>query len=498
MNETLLPTPLTWQPQESGTVLGSASPDSIEIFESPCPAPSEAEQMVEQAPFNLMLLPEEIIENICWCLTGPYTWTNYPGDRTNPLANLCLTSKTLNRIATPVLYSDFDSQNELKRIACFLNTICDRPELGEHIQSVSCHLIWGTWHSLSRSWKEKFEATAARLGGSLDGEWDEETPFQTMTQLILAHTPNLRTFDFQTDEVYVGNRVGAFTLLKQLSAQSSSRVSLPHLRQFSYSHDKIRDMSLDYFAGLFAVAPNIRTLYADPTYDAFRGEDNPERQLQISNVSELFIHSGIVSSAGLRVIVSSCNRLEKFQFHHHTMYSGMEYPSTTPRQIIEALEVHKDSLRSIDIDLSGRERSESDARESEPRDWPSYHVLCYDGDQILSLQEFSVLEIFKVDGSSILFPKLGSANYRTDILVKMLPRSLRCFHLVYTQSEAAANMMAVADSIAEFPYMGEIRLVPNPANGPLEEQQAIFDQADVDRLQKVFDNRRIKFETIAE
>ncbi|KAK6533048.1 hypothetical protein TWF281_007209 [Arthrobotrys megalospora] len=475
----------------------------------------------------LLSLPEELIEHVCQQFSSCR-------DRRS-LAFLCRTSKTLNRIGTRFLYSKFSSGGYMSRLAFFLRTLCERPDLGTYVHSLS--LGSDIWFRLPQEHIDFISKAAERFGldvavplmpsgypsggsddeESEDGEGDEDQlgsndssegevehnghisgreedkeeayersqlgqyPFETMAQLTIALTPNLRELQVTARQIMCDDGEGAFTLLEELAKRSPPPVSLPHLRHFSFGHEDCREVSFKYFEGVIVLAPNIRTIHGHPCFDQPRYA--PEAPINISNVTELRFKSGHLSATGLRAILSSCERLEIFQYHYDTIYAGLDPGCATPREIVDILSKHKDSLRYIYIDLGSREEHQGGL----------FFGFCIEGQEILSLREFSCLETFNIDGSSILFPEAGSKKYHTNILVDMLPRSIRNLRLKDMQKEAATNLVTLTDSIDSFPQLSEVFLNGNGIGGPLGKFEVIFEESEIDLLRERLTSRGIRF-----
>lgn len=431
--------------------------------------------------FPLMSFPEEIIENICRQLA------NYPRSRYSPksLSNLCQASKTLYRIGTPVLYSSFDASERFKKLCDFLRTITLRPELGALVQDLYLNAFY--WTEFDKSHTEAFELATKRLGVSLDG-WMENNPWEAISQLVIAYTPNVRSMEVIAHEVYCDEGVGAFTLLEQMAAQVPRQVSLPHLRRLRVGHDDCRQISLGYFGGILELAPGVTQITGDPIYGFHCNEKNVNDRIILDNVTRLYLKGGHISRRQLNEIVSRCQALEYFKYTYHSIYAGLGEDCVTPREIIDMLREHNhnDTLRSVYIDLGFRERAATDTL--------SFSGLCSDGDQILSLKDFARLENFHVDGSSVLFPAVQTPGYRTDILINMLPKSIRRFQLTNTQGESVANMMTLATSITDFPFLKEVFLTGNSTNGPLGDEEVELDESEMGLLRKALDDNGIRLE----
>ncbi|KAK6330312.1 hypothetical protein TWF730_004805 [Orbilia blumenaviensis] len=481
------------------------------------------------ATLGLLSLPEELIELVCEQLSS---------DRdSKSLASLCRASRDLNRIATYALYSRFASNGDLRRLALFLRTLCERPELGASVRSLS--LAVDSWFDCPPEYIGFVTETAERFGfdvglptvynyndralvrGLEEGEYgdsegedqaqsddrrkselengydrnDEEIeseedigqsqldlyPFETIAQLTIALTPNIQSLDVVAKQIMCDTGEGAFTMLEELAQQSPPPISLLRLHHFSFGHEDCREVSFKYFEGVIALAPNIRTIHAHPCFDQPRYA--PKAPVNIKNVTDLRFKSGHLSARGLRAIVSSCNRLEIFQYCYDTIYAGLDPGCATPREIAEILSQHKDSLKYMDIDLGSREEHQGGL----------FFGFCIAGEEIESLKEFSCLETFKIDGSSILFPEAGSDKCHTNILLDMLPQSIRILHLKDTQIEAAANLITLTESLDSFPNLCEVFLAGNGIGGPLGKFEVAFEDSEIQILRERFKSRGISF-----
>ncbi|RFU79392.1 hypothetical protein TARUN_2847 [Trichoderma arundinaceum] len=436
---------------------------------------------------TLLSLPEELIDHICWKLVGhPHSRSIDTLYDPKSLSSLCRVSKSLNRIAMPVLYARFDAMERMKRTADFLRTISLRPELGGYVQEATFSMF--NWFPLTEDHLKVFTEAATRLGVSLD-DWMENYPFEAVVQLIIAQTPNVRTIDVAAHEVYADDGAGAFTILEQIAAQVPPRISLPHLERLSVGHDDCRRISLGYFGGIIELAPYIREITMSPCYGLQCDEKHVNNRLTLKNVTNLQLDGGHISKLELESIVRLCGGLENFDYGYHSIYAGLSHACVTPREVIEILMPHNNTLRSISINLGWREREH-------PTSF-SFSGLCTDGDQIISLKNFSRLETFRVDGTSLLFPEVQKPGYHTNILINLLPTSIRCFHLANAQRESVANLITLTDSIADFPFLKEISLTGNSVNGPLGEEEVVLDESEMSTLRKILSDKGIKFEEMS-
>ncbi|KAM0260175.1 hypothetical protein ACHAQJ_002941 [Trichoderma viride] len=431
------------------------------------------------SPSPLLSLPEEMIEHICWQLVGLSQSSSHDP---RSLSSLCRTSKIFNRIATPILYARFHAQESMKKIACFLRSISLRPELGGYVQETFFSTFY--WVQLTECNLEIFSDAAARLGVNLEN-WMTEHPYEAMVQLIIAQTPNVRIIEVPAHEVLADDGVGAFTLLEQIAAQVPRRVSLSCLRQLIVGHDDCRRVSLGYFGGIIELAPHIREIIMSPCYGLHCDEEHVNDRLSLKNVTRLKLDGGHMSKSALESIVRLCGELKIFEYNYQSIYAGLGAVCVTPREVIEILTQHRNTLCSVYLDLGDREREDSNGF--------CFSGLCADGDQILSLKDFSRLESFRVDGSSVLFPQVQMPGYHTNILINLLPKSIRRFYLTDAQKESVANMIRLMDMIDDFPLLEEVTLTGNSIHGPLGDDEVIFDKSEVDTLRQMMENIGAKF-----
>ncbi|KAH6603668.1 hypothetical protein Trco_008443 [Trichoderma cornu-damae] len=375
----------------------------------------------------------------------------------------------------------------MKRIADFLRSISLRPELGRYVRELN----FSTFSSfqLEEDHLKAFADAAARLGVSLD-DGVEELPYEVMVQLTIAQTPNVRVIGVTAYEVYSHDGIGAFTLLEEIAAQSPARVSLPHLRRLFLGHDHHRRISLGYFGGIIQLAPCIREVAMKPCYGLnYAGKDMKD-EISLKNVTTLRLNGGHITKSELEWIIRLCGELEVFEYKHHSIYFSLDTDCVTPREVMEILKPHRNTLRSISLDLGRRARQGSDDFD--------FSRFCAHGDKILSLKNYSQLEKLQIDGSSVLFPEAQTPGYRTDILTELLPISIRRFYLTNAQKEATANMITLANSIAKFPLLKYIVLTGNSIEGPLGDIQVIFDKGEIDILRKVLKDNGVRFEVVGE
>ncbi|EPS40983.1 hypothetical protein H072_5127 [Dactylellina haptotyla CBS 200.50] len=463
-------------------------------------------------PSTLLSLPEELLESICQIIldsrpTYSFNWQQ----PVVSLSYLSRTSKKIYRIATPVLYSTFDTRHvhkvQSQIYAKFLRTLFERPHLAKQVrrmylkalyfrladfeeyQQLCLALADSLGLAISRSIHDTYRSSFQ--GSSSDGGYSDEddepevpsaVPFQstvlgyyeyaTLVQLLIALVPNLRVLYFEAREVECTDRRmgGSFIFLEELA--KTGRASLLHLEEFAFSHNNSDPITFDYIHGILDLSPNIRSILAEPCDDPV--DYHSDKPIGIQNVTSLKI-SGCLSKEGLRTIVSSRRSLEVFEHTHHTKYTDPDPPPMTPREAIEILDLHKHFLRVLKLDLRFRNNHRLDGR----------CKFCFEGHQIVTLKGFSQLESFEVDGSSILFPQKDDNNYHTEVLVNMLPRSIRCLSLQEVQKEGAANAITLLEHRSAFPFLNKLILFGNLLYSPLSPDPVTFPEHELEVLRQL-------------
>ncbi|PKK52433.1 hypothetical protein CI102_4012, partial [Trichoderma harzianum] len=422
---------------------------------------------------------------------------------TPSLASLCRTSKRLRDIATPVLYSRFTTLRGAETAIPFLVTISQRQHLGRHVRKLD--LCQGTSMDkiidqrifqttrvdgkMTEAQRQILNEAATRL--DIDEASIHLEQFATIVQLILAYTPLVTSVHIATLLAGTVHDRWGYTILKQLAAQVPRRVSLDYLRNLYLEH--VNDMnlgssySLQYFAGIFKLAPSIDTLHMDPC----SGIDLPRQittrpQVSLANVTTLSLTQGNTPSNAVKWMVRDCAQLKHFQYYS----SG--YPvvnRVTPKEIIQVIRLHKDSLLSLSLLLKAKTTREFNMSIRMPP--------CADGEQIVSLKAFTKLEILELNAPapSIRFPKANTPGYHTHVLNEMLPQSIKHFRFTTPQKECIANLKTVAYYRANcFPHLRGVYLTNSSRVFP--EQETAFDTNEIEAVREKLLNARVRFEHV--
>lgn len=457
---------------------------------------------------RLASLPGEILTQICWDIVGHLD--DHVGDLdqikaeiqydTPSLASLCRTSKRLRDFATPVLYFRFTTLRGAETAIPFLVAISQRQFLGLCVRKLD--LCQGTSMDkivdqrifqttrvdgrMTEAQRQILNEAATRL--DIDEASIHLEQFATIVQLILAYTPLVRSVHIATLLAGTVDDRWGYTILKQLAAQVPRRVSLDYLRNLYLEH--VNDMnlgssySLQYFAGIFKLAPSIDTLHMDPC----SGIDLPRQimtrpRVSLANVTTLSLTQGNTPSNAVKWMVRDCAQLKHFQYYS----SG--YPvvnRVTLKEITQVLRLHKDSLLSLSLLLKAKTPWEFNMGIRMPP--------CADGEQILSLEAFTKLEILELNAPSIRFPKADTPGYHTYVLREMLPQSIKHFRFTTPRKECIPNLKTVADYRANrFPHLRSVYLTNSSRVFP---EETAFDTNEIEAVRESLLNARVRFEYV--
>ncbi|KAM6478629.1 hypothetical protein HDV62DRAFT_382747 [Trichoderma sp. SZMC 28011] len=461
----------------------------------------------------LASLPGEILTQICWEIVGHLD--DHLGDLdqikaeiqydTPSLASLCRTSKRLRDIVTPVLYFRFTTLRGAERAIPFLVAISQRQFLGLCVRKLDlCQAtsmdkiidqrIFQTTRvdgQMTEAQRQILNEAATRL--DIDEASIHLEQFATIVQLILAYTPLVKSVHIATLLAGTVDDRWGYTILKRLAAQVPRRVSLDYLRNLYLEH--VNDMnlgssySLQYFAGIFKLAPSIDTLHMDPC----SGIDLPQfylprrittrPQVSLANVTTLSLIQGNTPSNAVKWMVRDCAQLKHFQYYS----SG--YPvvnRVTPKEIIHVLRLHKDSLLSLSLLLKAKSTRDFNMGIRMPP--------CADGEQIVSLKAFTKLEILELNAPSIRFPKADTPGYHTHVLNEILPQSIKHFRFTTPQKECIPNLKTVADYRANrFPHLRSVYLTNSSRVFP---EETAFDTNEMEAVRDRLLNAGVRFEYV--
>lgn len=420
-------------------------------------------------------LPEEMVHQIC-SLTNSST-----------LFNVCLASRRLNRIATPVLYRSLDrtypcpsSEKEGCPITQCLETLRHRPELRSCIKTIR-HTVEGVWghQSCDHPGPALMQEFAMLLG--LDQlvfakppGWVKEDRFVTLLALL---APNLEHLELRRARSMWGWEAGSVSLLLEQLSRSALGIGTIH------KFDKLRFLHVE--AGSAFCIPNQHAFplvllprleyltlggwghIENPDPDDLDDEDlgggsnviDPNDSdmfgqpwkwpVRTSPISELSLRYPKTSSEAACNMILACKALTGFSCDRFC-----QFPKVGNREvythITSALHEHRHTLRELTINETWSAISER----SQGR--------------ISDLSDMTVLKHLRVPWGLICIPGQGS-------LCSLLPRSIESLAVEFTAPKAMgryieglpASLEELVNSLEElhmiadtqFPDLGRIHVL---------------------------------------
>ncbi|TFB05931.1 hypothetical protein CCMA1212_001369 [Trichoderma ghanense] len=393
------------------------------------------------SPTGLLALPPEIILYICHMLI-PYQTDRPSNYSPKQLAFFSRTCKQVNQIATPVLYSRFIAPPSMPVCLKFLTSVCRHPELGEFVQQLSFRFCSGPMERIDHH-AIYFEA-AARLGVEL-GSRPRAHPFQTLTQLIMGHTPNVRTINVFADQFILTPNTSS-TVMDQLAKK---RMYLWKMERLVVQHFYATSVPIEHYAPIVILSPRLRQLVVEPSSPLEHPWKQPSDLPYLSAVRRLILNLGSLDRDQMRRIVHACGPLELFE-HVYSMVCFGSRPSVTPAEMVQILQRHAGTLLGLKLDLVWRNRETPVA----------FYAgnLCMEGEQIQSLKAFSCLEELELDGSCFLFPDRNDEYYHEYVFTQLLPSSIRIFEITVALPGTVENLRTLAQSASQFPYLERVRM----------------------------------------
>ncbi|PTB81851.1 hypothetical protein M440DRAFT_1305113, partial [Trichoderma longibrachiatum ATCC 18648] len=413
-------------------------------------------------------LPTEVIESICDELF-PYRTGSFTSDDTVHLASFARTCKRFNPIATPVLYSRFIPPAKMSVCANFLATIFRRPELGEYVQELNFRFCSIGMESIEQ-YPICFEV-AASLGVDL-GQKPRQHPFETLTQLIIAYTPNVKVFAVLTDR-FVMCRATVRPVLNQLARKRTFFLS--KLESLAVRHFCTTSLPIVHYSGFVMISPRLRQLWVEPSSPLEHPWSQPSTNRYLATVRRLVLNLGNLDRDQMRRIVNACGPLTIF--HHVYGTLGFERrPSVTPAEMVQILGRHAGTLNSVRLNLAWRHKDGLSEFYTSP--------LCYEGEEIRSMKAFSRLETLQLDGSCFLFPWKGDESYHENVFTQLLPSSIRYFGITVALPGTVEHLRSVAMARSEFPNLRKVYM-ENTLLTPSFGENVIFIWQDVTALERM-------------
>ncbi|KAL7803472.1 hypothetical protein V8C44DRAFT_369863 [Trichoderma aethiopicum] len=420
------------------------------------------------SPTGLLSLPTEVLESICDELF-PYRTGKFTSDDTVHLAFFARTCKRFNPIATPLLYSRFIPPAKMFVCANFLATIFRRPELGEYVQELNFRFCSIGMESIEL-YPICFEV-AASLGVDL-GQHPRQHPFETLTQLIIACTPNVKVFAVLTDR-FVMCRSTVRSVVNQLARKRTFFLS--KLESLAVRHFCTASLPIVHYSGFVMISPRLRQLWVEPSSPLEHPWSQPSTNRYLATVRRLVLNLGNLDRDQMRRIVDACGPLTIF----HHIYGTLDFerrPSVTPAEMVQILGRHAGTLTSVRLNLAWRHKDGLAEFYTSP--------LCYESEEIRSMKAFSRLETLELDGSCFLLPWKGDESYHENVFTQLLPSSIRYFGITVALPGTVENLRSVAMARSEFPNLRKVYM-ENKLLAPSLGDNVIFIWQDVTALERM-------------
>ncbi|KAH7362667.1 hypothetical protein B0T11DRAFT_328705 [Plectosphaerella cucumerina] len=192
-------------------------------------------------------LPPELWELIAQFLlhTDPSDPFFGPYD-THSVSQLCLTSKTLNKICTPVLYKDLAPSRPADIDAGLFQALIQSSQLAQQVKFLTLEHggcgLWQSWSKLTPAVRDVYKQYLQTLDtmksnrsftscnrqiieGILEHERDDESEelcTETSQSILLSHLPNLRELTLETTGFLPGVPQGVLSKLRKVILKEAS------------------------------------------------------------------------------------------------------------------------------------------------------------------------------------------------------------------------------------------------------------------------------------
>ncbi|KAH6682383.1 hypothetical protein F5X68DRAFT_211638 [Plectosphaerella plurivora] len=395
-----------------------------------------------------------IIESFCSHCNGEECVFRLHKTDLTDIARLCLVSKNLNHMATPILYHVPNSRKPSR----LLRTLAAHPELARHVQELHPSLWTFDWPELDHvdnyppSLMEDFERRLvyAREHLSEDvGDWDLESTVDDhiLDAALIALLPNL-------------TRISILSHYRSVCFGFEPS-SLPNLRSVSIAHgDTESFLAPRCLKPLADAAPNIASLHLD-MFGADSHEVGQDAFPVFPNVTSLMMERSLVTAPSWPFLLQAFPRLE-------TMAFGGTWPSEYIDEdgyaldIQNAVALHCPHLRKLCVDYSDIEFMD----DLDETDRTFDHGLA-------SLKELEYLITdSKRIGNPVAEDGLGDVS---GICIDALPASLRGLRILdeadYDPSDLGLALIDLAAKVSgRLPFLEKISIVRGKGSYELDDE----------------------------
>ncbi|KAK0657027.1 hypothetical protein B0T16DRAFT_50815 [Cercophora newfieldiana] len=404
--------------------------------------------LIEMA--RLDQLPVELIQQICsllcpHCLGSDADWfkplTFEAEDRIkireghHALAALCRTSGYLRSVAESYLHHFIYQWKATElSLASTTQALTSRPYLGQAVKTVE--IRGDRVGCLSRAFASHFEDVAAGYHVKLPEGWaesdDPKVRSSVILQLLLLHICGAKDVSFTL------RLCADFDILEAVqaaAANSGNEAScfLPKLHRLAVYFCGPTESRLGLLAPLLRLAPNLSTLCLQGAQACETG-----RGMRLAGVTILNLDMCNFNPDALAGLIGSCSRLEVLNMKWDTRGPIANKYGLQPHHVLGSLQKHKESLRSLSMDVI----------RSDP--W------CPPAD--LSLVNFSNLESLWINFNELRASDENGWSAAAFFLPRLLPQSLRRLYLLDDALNVGFDFagLDVLMKQGEFPELAEI------------------------------------------
>ncbi|KAL7903011.1 hypothetical protein HDV63DRAFT_362832 [Trichoderma sp. SZMC 28014] len=359
------------------------------------------------------------------------------------LSRLSRTCKQLRAIVQPILFHSVVDSDETS--LSLITTLNARPDLARAVVEMEVH---GRHLPCSRDADESLSASEQSMMSELLAK-----NFQTETQQPPTVQGNVD--DLARCNVFAGVVISLAPNIKRLLVHVYywdlpvfKPGSLPCLRELYIKHvDTEMGLHLSRFQSLLQAAPALQILKCHMV-------STVDSAISHENLTTLTLKWSVLTNESFELLIDGLPKLESFSYSSGGSLVN-DAPEASPRQIFEAVNKRRSTLKHLHIDL----------QESVYMDEPG------EEDTIPSLAGLEVLQTLKISALA-----LAEADEPTDgnVLVDALPRSIRSFTLFDPHDTMAEDINRLAEIASErFPHLKEVCFY-NSSNQPREVPETPF------------------------
>jgi hypothetical protein len=290
------------------------------------------------------------------------------------LLNVCLQSSFFKQVAEPILYSNFSGPDgnefgKTKRTRDFHVAILRRPELAQHVRSMSIQAHWTQVGSCPVEELERFKskelallfpAAQRRPTSSTYRNWLREVHEGPEEVLLLTGVPKLERLHLGMGWYPVHHFEEVFSLACRENVDFLKRLRVLKISYRAYG----RGLNLSNFLPLLLL-PQLKTLEAcyvsieldderqrDTVYNA--RADVPLKYSYLPNslyFEKLKLYESAICGPAISKILLACRALVSFQYSNGS--PGRGYEQFSPPQLFLGLKKHSETLEELRlVDLS--------------------------------------------------------------------------------------------------------------------------------------------------